>query len=253
MALSYLKELKSCGWKTVAELVRLTDRIAAGEFALSAPAMSAQSMAEMLRKLDGLIAELPTREREMLLLRIGAGKDPRIWTLRKIGTRYHVTRERVRQVVEKMFALVRAGGGPGLAGQLEAIASFCAQRACPLTVPLLAQWLGKAQAPGRFKLACYVRVLGGLESKIPAWPQGQGPTGTQEGQAKALVNVLEGILQAQGRPLSARKAFDLTRAQAGLREMTVSEFLAAIKTARRIVLDFPKPDQPKVRLRPKRP
>jgi hypothetical protein len=250
--LRQLKDIKSCGWKTVAELVRLTGRIAAGEFALSAPAISADSIDGLLEKFEELIDELPAREREMVWLRIGAGKDQRVWTLRKIGSRFHVTRERVRQVVEKMFALIRAGGGPGMAGQLESIATFCAQRACPLTVPLLAQWLGHSKSNRRFPLACYVRVLGGVESKISAWPQGQGPTGTQEGRAKTIITVLEGALGAHDRPVSARKAFDELKANNSLRELTVPEFLAAVKTARRVVLQFPKPDQPKVTLRGKR-
>src|SRR5260370_5375253 len=118
IALSDLQEFESCGWKTAAELVRLTKRIAAGEFALSGQGLSAESLAAMLHKIEDLIAALPPREREMVLLRIGAGRDQRVWTLRKIGLRYHVTRERVRQVVDKMLAWVRAGGGPGLAGQL---------------------------------------------------------------------------------------------------------------------------------------
>src|SRR6266404_5287951 len=103
IALSDLQEFESCGWKTAAELVRLTKRIAAGEFALSGQGLSAESLAAMLHKIEDLIAALPPREREMVLLRIGAGKDRRVWTLRKIGLRYHVTRERVRQVVDKML------------------------------------------------------------------------------------------------------------------------------------------------------
>jgi hypothetical protein len=97
-----------------------------------------------------------------------------------------------------------------------------------------------------------VRVLGGVESKISAWPQGQGPTGTQEGRAKTIITALESALAANNRPVSVRKAFDELKVHISLRDLAVSEFLAAVKTARRVILQFPKPDQPKISLRGKR-
>ncbi len=248
--LQELRQFGNCGPRTIAELVDLLERIGAGEFATPGDFLLPANLADMLRKLEEIIAELPTRERDILLLRLGATKGNQFWTLRKVGDKFSLTRERVRQIMELILPLVRKAGGPGLAAQLRAIASTCGRMVCPLTPPLLSEWLAGAKAPQRFSLAVYVRLLGELNPEIPSWPMGQEHrTDPRPGRQETAVKVLRDILQQGEWRLPLKTAFKVTVTQGGLRDLSVVEFLAGLQHARGLVVEFPKPSQPKVRLR----
>jgi hypothetical protein len=250
VALQDLREFGNCGPRTIAELVHLVARISAGDYSVPEDCLSPSSMAALLRKLDETIVDLPTREREILLLRVGATKDGRFWTLRRVGNKFHLTRERVRQIMELVLPLVRKAGGPGLAAQLRAITDTCVDKVCPLTPQLLAQWLPPGKPPGRYPLPVYVHLLGELNPAIPAWPAGQEHrTDPRPGQQEIAVKVLRNILQQGEWRLPLKAAYKRTTAQPELRELSVTDFLAGLKYARGLAVEFPKPDQPRVRLR----
>ena len=248
--LEELHNLGNCGVRTITELVHLLKRVAAGDYAVPEDCLAPASLAGLLRKLDETIADLTAREREILLLRTGGAKDGRAWTLRKVGDKFHLTRERVRQIMELILPYVRKAGGPGLVAQLRAIASACAQRVCPLTPQLLSQWLPAGKAPGRFPLPVYVHLLGELHPEIPAWPAGQEyRTDPRPAQQEVALRALRNILQEGEWRLPLKTAFKRTTAQADLRDLSVVDFLAGLKHARSLTVEFPKPDQPRVRLR----
>ena len=250
LPLEELRQFGNCGPRTIGELLHLMERIAAGDFKIPGNLLSPANLASMLRKLEEIIADLPDREREILLLRLGAAKDDPHWTLRKVGDKFGLTRERVRQIMELILPLMRKAGGPGLAAQLRAIAAACGRAVCPLTPALLAEWLAGAKIPQRFPLAVYVRLFGELNPEIPAWPIGQEHrTDPRPGQQEVAVRVLRTILQQGEWRLPLKTAFKLTLAEGRLRDLHVTEFLAALKHARSLVVEFPKPTQPKVRLR----
>jgi hypothetical protein len=250
LALSDLRQLGNCGPTTIKELVRLLKRIAAGEFILPQDGLSPANLAGLLRKLDDTIADLSARERDVILLRLGAAKGGQFWTLKKIGNKFHLTRERVRQIMELLLPLVRKAGGPGLAAQLRAIAAACARTVCPLTPALLEQWLAGVKNRGRYALPFYVRLLGEMHPEIPAWPVGQEHrTDPRPGRQEEALKALKNLLQEGEWRLPVKTAFKLVSAQAGLRDLRVAEFLEALKYARSLKVEFEKPDQPKVRLR----
>ena len=250
LPLQELREFGNCGPRTIAELVDLLRRIEAGEFAISENGLSPNNLAAMLRNLEAIIVDLPTRQREILLLRLGAAKRDDFWTLREVGEKFHLTRERVRQIIELIVPLVRKAGGPGLATQLRAIASTCARMVAPLTPALLSEWLAGAKVPKRFPLSLYVRLLGELNPEIPAWPAGQEHrTDPRPGRQELAVKTLRAILQQGEWRLPLKIAFAVTVKQGPLHGLSVVEFLAALKHARGLVVDFPAPAQPEVRLR----
>src|SRR3974390_221373 len=150
VALQDLRNFGNCGPRTIAELVDLVRQITDGKYAGPDPPLAPTNVAALLRELDETIADLPTREKDILLLRVGATKDGRFWTLRKVGNKFHLTRERVRQIMELILPYVRKAGGPGLAAQLRAIVAICTDRVCPLTPQLLAQWLPPGKTPGTY-------------------------------------------------------------------------------------------------------
>jgi hypothetical protein len=248
--LEELRNFGNCGPRTIAELVHLLERIVAGDYAIPEDCLSPASIALLLRKLDDTIGDLPVREREILLLRVGATKNGRPWTLRKVGDKFHLTRERVRQIMELILPHIRKSGGPGLAAQLRAIAAACVEKVCPLTPQLLSKWLEGAKSPGRYSLSVYVHLLGELHPEIPAWPAGQEyRTDPRPGQQEVAMRALRRILQQGEWRLPLKAAYKRTTAQADLRGLSVVDFVAGLKHARGLAVEFPKPDQPQVRLR----
>jgi hypothetical protein len=250
VALADLRNFGNCGPRTIAELEDLIKQVTAGQYTVPEDCLSPANVAIMLRQLDETIAGLDAREREILLLRVGATKDGRFWTLRKVGNKFHLTRERVRQIMELILPFVRKAGGPGLAAQLRAIADTCIDKVCPLTPQLLAEWLPPGKAPGRYPLPVYVHLLGELHPEIPAWPAGQEHrTDPRPGQQEVAVKALRNILQQGEWRLPLRAAYKRTTAQPNLHELSVGDFLSGLKYARGVAVEFPKPDQPRVRLR----
>jgi len=245
-----LRAFGNCGPRTITELVDLLERIKGGHYAIPEDCLSQESLADMVRNLDKTITGLPAREQQVLLLRLGAGKGGQAWTLRKVGDKFRLTRERVRQIMELLLPHIRKAGGPGLAAQLQAIASVCSEKVCPLTPPLFSQWLPGPKAPCKFPLAVYVRLLGELQPAISSWPCGQEyRTDPRPEQQELALRALRGILQEGDWRLSLKAAFKRTTDKANLCDLSVGDFLAGLKHARGLAVEFPKPDQPQVRLR----
>lgn len=247
-SLDELLRVRTCGTKAVEELARLLDRVADGEFQPSKSPFSSSETGELLRSLDAIVAKLSARNREIFLLRLGA-TDKRASTLDEVGSKFQLTRERVRQIVEKLLPAIRKEGGPRLLTQLSGVAARCRELVCPLTPALVSQWLGQHATGLRFSLSLYVRLLGELNPEIPAWPKGQEPLTGQRPSAKAILNALETVLYDASPAVSVKKAFELTRASASRGAPTVGKFLEAVKHAKNLVVEFPQPDQPQVRLR----
>jgi hypothetical protein len=245
-----LRSMGNCGNRTITELFDLLERIRDGEFSIPANPLSSESLAALVRRLDGAIAQLGSREREILLLRLGAGKGNELWTLEEAGRKFGLTRERVRQIMELILPILRRSGGPGLAIQLKEIAAVCNQAVCPLTSELFAEWLDGARKNFRFAISVYVRLLGELNPEIPAWPLAQEyRTDPRPGRQEAAMKVLRKFLRQGKSFVSLREAFKQVTSDRRLGRLTVVEFLAALKYARSIAVDFPTPRQPQVRLR----
>ena len=250
LALVDLRQLGNCGPTTLNELVRLLKRITAGEFVIPPEPLAPATLAAMFRGVDATIASLSTRHREILLLRLGAGKGGEFWTLKRVGDKFHLTRERVRQVMELIVPIIRKAGGPGLAAQLRAIAAACTRAVCPLTPARLGQLLAGAKAPLRYSQAFYVRLLGEMNPHIPAWPAGQEHrTDPRPGRQEEALKALKQLLQEGEWRLPLKTAFKLAATRARLKDLRVLEFLEAIKYARSLQVEFPQPDQPRVRSR----
>lgn len=96
--------LGNCGRKTVAELIRLIERAAAGEFTFpDGQIVETRIFAELV---DAYFARLKHSVRDAVVLRYG-GTTSCLLTLEEVGGKLKVTRERVRQmcvfVFEKLF------------------------------------------------------------------------------------------------------------------------------------------------------
>src|SRR5437899_6544334 len=112
---------RNCGPGTVLELAKFIGRAAKEQY--DAPKDS-RDPAELARTIDGIIEGLPSRDKDMLLLRLGGSGEEGL-TLSETGARYQITRERVRQVVNRCIERIRTGGSPGLQTYLAYVEEVC--------------------------------------------------------------------------------------------------------------------------------
>ncbi len=240
-----LRGTKNCGKQTISELVRLIKRAEAGEF--SAAPDATWNAADLVRTLDALVADLPDRHEEILVLRLG-GRSEGVPTLEEVGAKYGLTRERVRQIVKSGVDCIRKHGGPRLWNHVNYVKKVCIDKVLPLTPALLMQWLDGSQAAGKFTPAFYVRLLAELKPTIPAWPAGQDLSASRKGHSEEIECALEAALRQGFQAVPLPHALGHVRTSPGQGKVEATELLAALQHSRRFKVEFPKPDAPTVRL-----
>lgn len=243
-----LLSLKNCGRTTIRELRELLRRGAAGEFSPDSGADLMTCLRQVICAIDASLRGASARNREIFEQRL-AGNEGYPRTLEDVGAEFKMTRERVRQIMKIMMEQMRLSGGPRLARALETVAQECEQRACPLTPELCMHWLGKTGVSLERDPGFYVRVLDVMAPDIPSWAPGSTREGADDPEIEAITAALETRLrQSSGQPSSA-EALAALRAQSRFKNLGVGTFLAAIRRARKIIVDFPEPERATLRLR----
>ena len=241
-----LRAIRNCGRKTIQEVEALLARAINGEFSISAVALQKLSLSDLPNLIDSLIEKLSHRDKEWLLSRMGAkGSIP---TLEEVGRKAGVTRERVRQVVEKALAFIRKAGGPKLGHVLQKVADDCSRFVCPLTPDLFVQWIQPSNKAWQYELGFYLRLAHELNPRIPFWPKGQEPTVPHGARTEVVVRCVEDVVREAGVAIPLSRVFQKLK-DSSLRRLTIQEFLSTLHHARRLVVEFPRADQPVVRLR----
>jgi hypothetical protein len=244
LTVQHLCREKNCGRETVAELLKLLARIEAGEFDPLPASGGEVDLAQLILFLNLSLGQLKGRDREILLLRLGAEGAP--MTLEETGARYGLTRERVRQIAERALDSVKRNC-PQLDALLRVLAEKCLTDVCPLTPSTLGHWLGRDTAILRFPAPVYVRIMSELHPNLPAWPDEQWSFESKTSRATRLIGYLRDALQAATRlPLS--EAFRQLASTGQFPEVTAREFLAAIKDRSSLRVEFVAPDRPMLSL-----
>ncbi len=242
-SLAELRRQKNCGRRSLNELHELIQRIQAGEFDQFMDASADFDLAYLIIKLNERIGNLPSRAREILFSRLGAhGQAP--LTLEELGQRQGLTRERIRQLVNKVTERLRRESGPALASALSQIAVRCQSGVYPLTPDLLAHWLGAEVAICRFSLPFYLRLFSEFELSLPVWIEGQARA--NEAEDKAIARQVRTLLSQETKPIPLCAVFDHLRALKLFSQMSSSSFLRALWGDSLLRLDFSQPEQPTV-------
>jgi hypothetical protein len=247
IAVTDLRDTPNCGKKTIEELVGLIERVAKGEFKSQTESDVPWNPVELLRILDSLIALLPTREHEVLVFRFG-GDGSSVLTLEEVGTKFGLTRERIRQISRLAVTRLQKGGSRRLRAYLTHLETICQDAVCPLTPDLLSHWISEEAQRCRFPMVFYVRLLGELSTGIPAWPHGQEPSSVVNDRHETVVGVVEDSLRAGLRSFSIQDAYAIARRRAKGVRLSAGEFLAAIKTTKRLRVQFEGPTEAQVKL-----
>jgi len=244
-----LIKTRNCGRKCIVELRALLRRAEVGEFTTTPELDVAGALRTVVRAVDAGLERLGNRDLKIFEERLwGNSGEPR--TLEDVGNQFGMTRERVRQIVKFAFQKILKGGGPVLARAIEVVACDCEKHVLPFTRALFEKQLGSETIEAKYSTGSYVHVLDYMSPSIPAWPMGSTREGCNEPLTVSILDALEHWMRESGSRPNAKEAFDCLRAQQTFRSLSCSAFLAALRVARKIVVDFPQPDEP--RLRPRR-
>jgi hypothetical protein len=202
-----LTDCDRCGPKTAQEILTLLTRAHAGEFDLSPEALHKLSPFDFSAQMDALLGGLPKRDLRILTRRL-AGSDEPPPTLAAIGLQFHLTRERVRQILSQTLARLIRLAGPKNKALLNAIAAACHREACPLTPELLLHWAPKPW-PLRYQPEFHLRLITELRPDIPIRPAGQKAPALTLDRIDRLSRTLASSLQAAARNLRSPVAPDI--------------------------------------------
>ena len=243
--LSELLTQRHCGVRTVLALQHLIQLAVAGEFDQSRIRQSNAAEA-LLNLIETAIARLPNSDRRLILKRIGVGEQPPL-TLQQLGYERGLTRERIRNILEKLLDVIRKTFGPRIPRLLERVKKSCISNICPLTPALLEQWAPKFQSRLRLSAKAHVRITGALDNSIPSWPDGHTIPSRVDRDVRELGVHLVTVARNASGHIRVSEAYRRLRTRRGYRRLTVEEFLRLLQKARRIRMEFDEPQRPVIR------
>jgi Bacterial RNA polymerase, alpha chain C terminal domain/Sigma-70, region 4 len=240
--------LGNCGKGTVKELRELILRAGAGEFSPVEVSDIASVLAQVADSIETGLTALKDRDRSVFISRlIGNDGDPKI--LEAIAQEFQMTRERVRQIVNKSFDLIHRKGGPKLIAAVSALTRECEQRVCPLTADVFVKWLGDSHPPLAYEPMFYLRVLDTMEQSVPAWPAGSTREGVHEPDSAKILTAVESWMRQTLLTPTAEETYAFLRQQPDFKDLSVGVFLTALRIAQKFTIDFPEVDRPRLRFR----
>jgi hypothetical protein len=241
-----LLRCKNCGWRTVVEVGQLIERASSGEFVEAQIEESARPT-ELLRLLEEGIAKLSSRDKHLLLARIG-GEDVPPATLEELGRRHALTRARVQQIVEKTVNTLKKTWGPRVPRLLEAVKRRCFSNICPLTPALLGQWIGEARSTFQLSPKAQVRLIGALDEDVPCWPNQHDGVRCTDSSIRRLDLELAKLARSANGCIAVADAYGKLTSQQRYKRLKVGKFLGMLRRVRRTRVEFDDPQSPVIRL-----
>lgn len=235
-----LRKVRGCGNGTVEEFRLLLRQLQEGAFDRLMEITPAEAPVEVVQRIDAYCARLNERDRDLLVSRLGGRNQPQ--TLAEAGKKYRLTRERVRQLIHLRTSRFRRQGGPPLGVVLDRIVRRCQTHVCPLTPELMNLWLDAAKVTHKYEVAFYVRFIAAICPRCAAWGDGRGnqqPTKRQSEIISAVTKLLDGA----GTPMTGREVYNRLRRSPGFAELTVGQFLHAVRDGHHIGVRFTAVDE----------
>src|SRR5262249_23487539 len=155
---------------------------------------------------------LPNNDRRLVLERFGAGSSVPL-TLQQLGTERGLTRERIRNILHKLFAQIRRTFGPRIPRLLDQVRQYCIFDVCPLTPRLLEELGTGLQSHLGLYLEAHVTMIGALDASIPCWPDGHDRRNKPDGDSRRLAAHLATIVWQAGGHLIFAEAYRRLKGQ----------------------------------------
>jgi hypothetical protein len=111
-------------------------------------------------------------------------------------------------------------------------------------------WRGGAKGDFQLPPAAQVRLIALVETGIPCWPDPpKARASYSRGEPSPVERWLERYLKEHGGTVAVSSAFADILNEPGRENLEPGEFLAELKTLRRLIVDFPDPEVPWLLLR----
>jgi hypothetical protein len=241
-------ELLRCsniGIGTIVEIQRLIGRAGNGEFKGIAVEPSA-APAALLSLLEAALFALSSRDRELLLDRIGArGTDPA--TFEQLGRDYRVTRERARQIIQESVAKLKKTWGPRIPHLLEMVKGRCVAMLSPLSPELLENCMKGFHPRLRLAARTHIQLIGALDPEFPCWPGGRV---LMAGAVDLHVEFIRTLLLARTPGgVGMSDAYRVLTAQKDLPALSFAVFVHLLGRMPNLVVRFDQPENALLQLR----
>jgi len=238
---STLAATPDCGMRTTIEAREFLGRIQRGEFGNPRQSTGMSLPLFLVTRIDEFMDSLSEPRREIFCRRLGAADAP--WTLMRIGQKFNMTRERVRQIVNLLANEALRFGGPPMASALEEMTEEQLAKVVPYTPELLEARLGASAAKRRYGLAFYLRALEMLAPRAPIWPKGAEPAPHRARESEAILQTLAHWMRVHPEPTVFATLLAGIREESGF-ACTPAALLRALRYAVGFAFDFSEPEKP---------
>lgn len=236
-----LSATPDCGIRTSTEIREFLGRVQRGEFGKPRSSTGLSLPLYLVTRLDEFVDSLAEPRREIFCRRLGAADAP--WTLMRIGQKFKMTRERVRQIVNLLLDEALRFSGPPMAAALDEMADELLAKVVPYTPELLEARLGASAAKRRYGLAFYLRMLEALCPRAPIWPEGAEPAPHRTRESEAILQTLAHWVRVHPEPTVFASLLAGIRDESGF-ACTPAALLRALRYAVGFTCDFSNPEKP---------
>ncbi len=231
-----------CGMRTVSGLASFLKRVRQGKFGAPREQTRLAPLPYAVRQADLFVESLPAHHRTILESRLGASGRP--LTLNAIGQKFHMTRERVRQIVNLLVDRALRAGGPPLDAALSEFAGELTEKNLPLTPELLLRRTAALKPAPQRAPEFYIRLIGQLTPGISVWPGERVRPVYRTPEEEKILNALSRWFS--GRRGDATFAEALAGIRASGAAFPATKFLNALKLAPEFKVALRDPEKPRL-------
>lgn len=233
-------EMPDCGNRTLTELRNFVSKIEEGEFGISHECSGQAPANFLVSSIDAFLASIDHRSRSIFMDRAGAYTEP--MTLMKVGQKYSMTRERIRQIIDLLTKRCLRFGGPPFAHCINSFAQELNHQVLPLTPLLFEKLLDPQQKKPEHSLSFYIRLIGWLSPELSVWPIGQTPAAYRIPKQEQIIQSLKRWFTGRTSLVKTSQVYqDLQKTDPSF---SAFEFLEALKFAAEFEIDLKDPFNP---------
>lgn len=203
---------------------------------------------ELLQTLERGLETLSPFHRSVVWYRVGAEGGPAL-SISASARRVHRSLFRIRVVLRKAQEHLRALHGPRVPELLRLLKESWLSPVCPLTPALVERWRGGAKGDFQLPPSAQVRLIALVAPDIPCWPDPPKVRAPHSrGYPSPVERWLERHLKRNGGAVAVSSAFADIVNEPGWEDLEPEKFLAELKALRRVIVEFPDPEVPWLRL-----
>jgi RNA polymerase sigma factor (sigma-70 family) len=237
---------KNCGHKTMLELEKFIYSIQETDFNQLEIQSEKFAASAIMKQIDKFLEKLYPREKDILVLRIG-GSNIKPPTLEEIGRRYGLTRERVRQIEDKIKNKLRKSVRLQCSRLINVLASKSEQSAYPLTPNRLEKLAAADNSSYLRSYTFYSRLLSEIAPEIPFWIE-EGKSYVHKSQQKKIEGEIRELIRDGISTITFKEAFIFLKQKSGWKRLKFTDLINALKYSKSFLFDFSEPDCPRIRL-----